>query len=171
MKTQTRKSQKQADRDEAIARLRSYLSPGDTVYCILRHVSRSGMQRRIDLYSIKNGQPFWLSGLAAKALGYRLSDEQGLVVGGCGMDMGFHLVYSLGRVLFPDGFCPSSIGIRPSDGRRVQTNIGRGKGAGPMTREEMAKMHAEGWQFEAGRNGDKSGWDNDGGYALKHSWL
>ena len=27
----------------------------------------------------------------------------GLVIGGCGMDMGFHVVYNLGRAMWPDG--------------------------------------------------------------------
>lgn len=176
MKTQTdkpltKKAQKEQERQEAIARLRTYLQPGDTVYCVLRHVSASGMSRRIDLYVMKDNEPLWISSLAARACEWRLSDKQGIIVGGCGMDMGFHLVYSLSYTLFPNGFCPSSIGIRPLDGKKVQTNIGRGKNAGPITREEMAKMYADGWRFESGRNGDTSGWDNDGGYALKHSWM
>ena len=37
-----------AERDEAIANLREILKPGDTVYTILRHVSKSGMSRVID---------------------------------------------------------------------------------------------------------------------------
>ena len=37
-------------------------------------------------------------------LGYRRSDKTGgLRVSGCGMDMGFHVVYNLGYVLWPDG--------------------------------------------------------------------
>ncbi|AFU86493.1 hypothetical protein D869_gp090 [Caulobacter phage CcrRogue] len=42
--------------------------------------------------------------LAAKAMGDTFdADRQGIKVGGCGMDMGFHLVYSLGRTLWPNG--------------------------------------------------------------------
>ena len=40
------KAQK-AERDQARETLRKYIKPGDTVWTILRHVSRSGMQRRI----------------------------------------------------------------------------------------------------------------------------
>lgn len=40
---------------------------------------------------------------AARALGYRIGKHGGIVVGGCGMDMGFHLVYNLGRTLWPTG--------------------------------------------------------------------
>lgn len=103
------KKQRQ-EREEAAAKLREFLSPGDTVYTVLRHVSRSGMSRRIDLYAFKpgdEGRPpvkLWLSYLAAKALGWRLaSRDDGIVVGGCGMDMGFHLVSSLGYTLWPNG--------------------------------------------------------------------
>ena len=37
------------ERQDAIERLRSMLAPGDSVYTILRHVSRSGMSRSISL--------------------------------------------------------------------------------------------------------------------------
>lgn len=36
-------------KDEARKRLKEVLKPGDTVYTILRHVSRSGMTRHISL--------------------------------------------------------------------------------------------------------------------------
>lgn len=93
------------EKAEAARELRKLLKPGDTVYTVLRHVSSSGMSRRIDLYCIKNNKPRFLSGWAARVLGYkRASKGDGLVVGGCGMDMGFHVVYSLGYALWPKGF-------------------------------------------------------------------
>lgn len=121
---------------EAIIHLSSLLAPNDTVYTVLRHVSRSGMSRNIDLYMMRDGQPEWITAYVGHALGTPQSRKnweksQGLTVGGCGMDMGFSLVYNLGRVLFPKGFAVT----------------GRG------------------------RNGDTSGHDNDGGYALNHKWL
>ncbi len=165
--------QKQSERDEAIARLRETLKPGDTVFTVLRSVSRSGMNRKIDLYKIEDGSPQWLSRLAAKACDWTFDNKRDAVsVGGCGMDMGFHLVYSLSRVLFPDGFAPSDIGIRNHvDGKSVNVNVGRGRNAGPMRREEIAELVTKGWTFPHGRNGNASGWDEDGGYALKHRWL
>lgn len=96
--------QAEKEKQEAIEQLRKWLKPGDTVYTVLRHVSRSGMQREISLYVIKDGEPQWLDGWASKALGERIGKREGLVVGGCGMDMGFHLVYNLSRTLWPDGF-------------------------------------------------------------------
>lgn len=123
MKTTTEQS-------EAIASLRKLLKAGSTVYTVLRHVSTSGMTRHIDLYTIKNNQPQRISWSAAKAMGYTLKDD-GIVTQGCGMDMGFHLVYNLGRTLFPKGFKVKGVG----------------------------------------RNGDTSGHDKNGGYALNHRWM
>lgn len=94
-----------AERDEAIANLREWLKPGDTVYCILRHVSRSGMLRFIELKHIDindNGKPYivTISGRAATALGMTYDAERGGIrIGGAGMDMGFALVHELRRVL------------------------------------------------------------------------
>lgn len=165
---------KQEKESTEIARtaLLEILTPGQKVYTVLRHVSRSGMRRRIDVYAIKNNERIYLSGYMRNLGIARIGKEQGLIVDGCGMDMGFELVYRLGHKLWPDGFAPSTIGIRPIDGKRVNINIGRGANAGPMRREEMADHVANGWKFEeGGRNGDTSGWDTDGGYALRQEWL
>lgn len=102
------------ERDEAIAKLREWLKPGDTVYTILRYVSRSGMQREIGVVILKDGTDLHPNYLVAKALGYRQGIQDGIIMGGCGMDMGFALVYNLSCVLWPEGFgcigkgCPSN---------------------------------------------------------------
>ena len=93
------------DRDDAVTKLRELLAPGDTVHTILRHVARSGMSRVIGCYKLDGGEARWLSPLVAKVTGFRFSDKwKALVVGGCGMDMGFHVVSTLSRVLYPEGF-------------------------------------------------------------------
>lgn len=79
--------------------LLNLLSDGDTVYTILRHVSASGMSRRIDLYTFKDNKPVYLSGYYAMMQGEEPPTD-GYKVGGCGMDMGFHLVYTLSSLLF-----------------------------------------------------------------------
>jgi len=99
---------KPAKEAEAIVHLREMLKPGDTVYTILRHVSRSGMTRGIDCYLIADNRPVWITGYVGHAIGSPQPEEywrksMGLKVGGCGMDMGFHVVYTLSRVLFPEG--------------------------------------------------------------------
>lgn len=99
--------QAQTERTQsAYEMLHKYLQPGDTVYCVLRHVSKSGMQRRIDFYTMKDNRPCYLTGyMEAIGLGKRGRKDQGLVVNGCGMDMGFHLVNNLSIKLFcPNGY-------------------------------------------------------------------
>src|SRR3970040_2731024 len=98
-------TRKQAERQEAIEELRKTLKPGDTVYTVLRKVSRTGMSRRIDVYKLEDGEPFYLTGLVAKAIDASFPQQgQGLKVDGCGMDMGFEVVYRLGRGLLSQGF-------------------------------------------------------------------
>lgn len=133
-----------AEREEARDRLREMLNPGDTVYTVLRHVSRSGMSREITMHVIEDGEPWWISGYAARAAGNRLGPRDGVVVSGCGMDMGFALVYELSRALYPDGFgcigkgCPANDHVNPGD-----------------RRDDYSPDH----------------WHREGGYALRHRWL
>ena len=98
-----------ADADISKQRLLDeYLNDTRTVYTVLRSVSASGMTRHISLLvaGIDNtGKPalFDITYHASKVLGDKLSERDGhrtIKVNGCGMDMGFHLVYSLSRVLF-----------------------------------------------------------------------
>jgi hypothetical protein len=133
------KAQK-AEREEAAEDLRKMLPPGSTIHTVLRHVSRSGMARRIDLYFLEAGMPHWLSYRAAKAIGARFKDEA-IHVTGCGMDMGFHLVYALSRVLYPDGHGCIGEGCPSND-------------------------HSNG-----DRDYTPTHWHKDGGYALRHRWI
>ncbi|WP_159795690.1 hypothetical protein [Puerhibacterium puerhi] len=86
--------------------LRDLLPPGATVRVIIRHVSASGMMRTISPVVVVGDSVRDLSGLVARAgIGFREDSKRyGLRVGGAGMDMGFHLVYSLSSALYPDGF-------------------------------------------------------------------
>lgn len=98
------------EKAEAIARLREWLTPGDTVYTILEHVSSSGMSRAIRFVIVRvgdDGKPYFLHPNYAigTAMGLRHHTRRGqqsdaLYVSGCGMDMGFHVVSNLSRVLF-----------------------------------------------------------------------
>ncbi|MDE2106599.1 MAG: hypothetical protein KGL39_55805 [Patescibacteria group bacterium] len=145
------------DRQEAVEKLRQWLKPGDTVYTILRSVSRTGMSREISLVISRDNEIQDLDYRVSRALGYSIGNRGGLKIRGCGMDMGFHAVYGLSRVLFPEGF-----GV-------TMTKEKYGKQY-PRSKAEAEKHYAAGWR-SCGRNGDTSGWDNDGGYALNHRWL
>lgn len=69
------------ERNEALERLRGWVKPGDTVYCVLRSVSRSGMSRVIHFFSIERGEDVrrplnHLTSNIAKACGYRMDDKR-----------------------------------------------------------------------------------------------
>lgn len=106
--TAEKKTSKKAQKalDVAYAReqlLTHYVSEGSTVYTVLRSVSSSGMSRTISLKVAKEGKILDLTYYAAIVLEWPLVEVNGsraLRVGGCGMDMGFHTVYTLSRVLF-----------------------------------------------------------------------
>lgn len=88
---------------EAMKRLRQSLRRGSTVYTVLRGASSSGMSRTISLHVIRGGELRDITAAAARAMGYKVVRApmgEGIRVGGCGMDMGFHLVYNLSRSLF-----------------------------------------------------------------------
>lgn len=142
---------------EAVRDLRVLLSPGDTIDCVLRHVSRSGMYRSISFFHRGKDGPRDITHLVGLACGLKIDKHAGLGVGGCGMDMGFHVVYSLGRTLFPDGF-------------GVKGEYGDNPDFRPNTKVIADLSVKQGAKY-CGRNGDRSGWDDDGGYALRHCWL
>jgi len=138
----------QSAREASIKHLRKMLKPGATVYTILKHRSRSGMMRVIDVVVQRRGGPESISGYAAEALDWRLDKRGEVRVEGCGMDMGWHLVYVLASTLYPDGF----------------TCIGEGRGA-RRGKSCPASDHV---------NGDRDYTPHlhrNGGYALRHQWL
>ena len=107
----TAKTEKEERAARAMQFLKKWLKPGSTVYATVTHVSRSGMMRHIKLYIVYKGEIINISWHAAQLLDWTLvKGEHALKVGGCGMDMCFHTVYSLGRRLFPKGFTPAKAG-------------------------------------------------------------
>ena len=97
-------SKDKKDIETARGHILDRVKPTDTVYTILRHVSTSGMSRSISLIVMDGKQPYDISYLAAKVLGDKIDQKHGgIKVGGCGMDMGFDLVYRLGATLWPNG--------------------------------------------------------------------
>ena len=84
----------------AIERLRQRIRPGATIYCVLRHVSRSGLTRVVDLLTVEQGDIIRIGYDVALALGWPYDRRRGGVrVSGTGMDAGFHIVHSLAHVL------------------------------------------------------------------------
>ncbi len=134
--------------EEAIKELRELLKPGDVVFTDVASVARSGMSRTIRVMVMRDNEPRYITWLTAKACGYSVADVHGrdaLKVGGCGMDMGFAVVYDLSRVLFPDGFdCLNQSDDEYKCPGNDHSNYRRG---------EVPQHH------------------NDGGYALRQRWL
>jgi hypothetical protein len=101
----TKREAKLLDRNHAIEQLLThYVKEGDTVYTLLRSVSSSGMSRTMSLKIVRDGRIDDITFSVAHALDYPLVEVNGsraIRVGGCGMDLGFHVVYSLSSVLFP----------------------------------------------------------------------
>lgn len=87
-------------RAEAIERLRALFPQGSEVNTVVTHVARSGMSRSIEVLGIRNGRVVSASPDVARVLGWRLDDSGRVHVGGCGMDMCFHLTYTLARTLY-----------------------------------------------------------------------
>ena len=101
------------EKQEQIAKLKEWFPKGSTVYTILRHVSQSGMSRDISVLGLHHeeasGNTFHIhpNFAVSKALGWTLKTKNGhdtIRVGGCGMDMGYHLVNSLSCALYDDGY-------------------------------------------------------------------
>lgn len=103
-KVMSKREQKQLDREYAKEHLLThYVKEGAKVYTILRHVSASGMSRDISLVIAQADEIIDITYYAAQALGDNPIESKGhrvIRVSGCGMDMGFHLVYNLSSVLF-----------------------------------------------------------------------
>ena len=93
------------------------LRTGETIYTILRHRSSSGMLRVIDAIVIRKNRPLSVRAFLTEKQKDRLDkwqkydhDRNGWRIGGCGMDMGFHLVYTIGSICRPKGFKVKGIG-------------------------------------------------------------
>ena len=147
------KAQKAAQQD-ACEKLRKLIQPGDKVFTILDHVSKSGMTRHIRIKLIsKDGTTYDPNYLVAQALDMRQAKRgDGIVTQGCGMDMGFSLVYNLGYALFPDGF--TCTGLK-TDKDGFKDYINSCPSNDHSTRKGDYSPHIH----------------KDGGYALRHEWL
>ena len=106
------KAEKAERATAAKAHLRKLFPKGSTAYTVVTHVARSGMSRRIMVLAptltTRHGKRvrtiFDASYRVADLLSYRVHDSGGLIVGGCGMDMGFAVVYELAQALYGDGY-------------------------------------------------------------------
>ena len=147
------------DTRKAIDYLRDKLTPGRTVYTKITHVSRSGMSRSIECYLAQGRDNLTdITWEVARATNARLDPRHGgIVMGGCGMDMGYALVYNLGRTLYPNGVpCTRSRGYDPDtyatlhDSPRCKSNDHVNDATVPYSRDVIHR---------------------NGGYALNQVWM
>ena len=104
--TRTKKQVKHDNMLYAKARLDEILNQQQEIYCIIRHVSQSGMSRHISFFCIVDNEPRFLDGLISDYLDYKHNKSYtGLVVGGCGMDMAFSVVNHLQEQMSHDKNC------------------------------------------------------------------
>src|ERR1700753_729745 len=145
----------QRDRELATRNLQTLL-PGSTVYTTVTHVAASGMTRWIRAFIMKDNAPVDISWDAAKLIGAPVTtrNHAGVEIGGCGMDMGFHLVYSLSRALYPDGFDCIRFTAEGAD----LAEHDRAKWCPSNDHSNIRGLHIKMHH-------------SDGGYALNHRWL
>lgn len=95
---------KPEEKQEAIRELKELFKKANyKAYTILRRVSTSGMFRLISVMLIIDNEPLIIDWNIAKAGIYkRDKKEEGLRVSGCGMDMGFDVVYTTSNAVFTD---------------------------------------------------------------------
>ncbi len=137
---------------EVTHELRERFRPGSTAGTALRHVSRSGMRRAINVYDLTDAAAY-LSPRVAVAADLDWSDRyEAITVDGCGMDMGFSIVYSLSGALY--GYA--------SDGRtrRMQPAV-------PLTPTERRRLTA--WRKQ--ERDRYHGANTSGAYAISQRWI
>lgn len=78
------------------------LGKSRVIYTKVNTVAKSGMSRQISCYVVDDiGDIRDVSRYVSEILGWPQGKTLGVKVQGCGMDMGFHLVYQLSLTLFP----------------------------------------------------------------------
>ena len=92
------------DKERAEELLKEWFPKGSTAHTTVVHVARSGMSRHIKVFAITGERILNISGYVADYLGWRYTNKEAVFVGGCGMDMGFHLIYTLSSCLYDDGY-------------------------------------------------------------------
>jgi hypothetical protein len=114
----------QARREYAKSELRKMVKPGDTVYCIVRSVSNSGMSRVISLYIAQNGQLRSIDGLASDVLAYRDNPKgSGFIVGGVAWICASARSITWGATCFPMVLGLSAKTRKPGKNRALSRNV------------------------------------------------
>ena len=86
--------------------LKKLFPKGSTAFTTVTKVAPSGMSRHIQVFKAYGVDEMrFPTYMIAAYLDMKYKAEtQSIFVGGCGMDMGFHLIYTLSRKLYDDGY-------------------------------------------------------------------
>ena len=85
--------------------LKETLKENDEILYQVTHVARSGMSRHIKFYVVRDNKLLNLTYNICDEFDYTYKNNtNSLFIRGCGMDMGFHVVYQLSDALFNDGY-------------------------------------------------------------------
>ena len=103
--TLSKKAQKEQERESARAYLLSILNKQNkpTLYTNLKSVSSSGMSRDMKVLAVVEGEIVDITYYVGKLDIGTIKERNGqrvIRVGGCGMDMGFHVVYTVSAILY-----------------------------------------------------------------------
>jgi hypothetical protein len=92
---------------QTVETLKEVFPVGCTAYTSLIDCSKSGMTRWIKVIKIEDNRPYFYSHAISTLLDCKHETRNGsncVRVKGCGMDMGFHLIYTLSSILHGDGY-------------------------------------------------------------------
>ena len=107
---QTKKQIEAQEIAEAIQVLQNLgCKEGTTIYTSIRSVAKSGMSRAISCFIVAteaDGSNYIsnIDYFVGIILGLKHHKEGGLIIRGCGMDMGFAIVYNLSSEMLSDGY-------------------------------------------------------------------
>jgi len=106
MASTTSKIRNEEQRAALLDDLRTRFPKGSVVHVVQRHVSASGMSRALSVLAVLDEREIEdVSWLVRRALRLPMNQTHGgVTVKGTGMDMHFHLVYTLAQALYGDGY-------------------------------------------------------------------
>ena len=91
-------------RDTAIQKLREVVTPGSTIYVVLRRKNPLGTCRWLEFYHVRDGELKRITWDVALAVdGEYCREHDALKVTGAGLDVGYASVESLGQALLGSG--------------------------------------------------------------------
>ena len=96
------KEEKKENKERSKTFLKNNIKENELIYYVVTHVSQSGMYRHIKFFYHDGKRLLNLSGYFSELLDYKWKGNGSLGVGGCGMDMGFHVISQVASELFGD---------------------------------------------------------------------